>query len=145
VVPEFTRLQWASQEAEDVWKPRFSKICKVQNDTEVSTVLNHDRRVGMPSLSMYQFNKLKLPKGFVAKIQDVHCAPKYFGTLVQEFQEGKPFSIRTVIGRESDVDNFIELYRQGEQANCGELLGYPQCCCDFFMKTWVGDNIRGRG
>jgi hypothetical protein len=139
---EFTRTQWLDYNARDIWEPRFNKISSVQNKMEVQSVLRRRRHVGMPSLTRNQFNRLELPKGFVAKIHDVASAPDVFNTLSMPFEEGKPFTIRTVIGAEDTVKQYLTAYDEGNQKLIGALLGYPRCCTDFFIKTWVERKIR---
>ncbi|MHA2047338.1 MAG: DUF483 domain-containing protein [Candidatus Thorarchaeota archaeon] len=139
---EFTRTQWTDYNARDVWEPRFRQISRMSRKVEVETVLNRLRDVAMPALVLYEFNGLKLPRPLVAKILGVHSAPQVFHNQVVPWKEGEPFNLRTVIGKEDDVNSFMKAYCNREDTLVGTLLGYPKCCSEAFTQRWKIQNQR---
>jgi hypothetical protein len=79
---------------------------------------------------------LRLPQDLTKKILDVHKAGKVFSTVVEKFEPGQPFSLRTVIGNEKWTECYMEAYKEGDQMCVGDLLGYPECCRKAFIKHW---------
>jgi hypothetical protein len=134
---EFTRTQWVDYNARDIWKPRFNQISAESKRVEVASVIENLRKVAMPNLTMYEFNKLALPRHLKLKMLDVHAEPVTFNSKVMSFEEGKPFTLRTAIGRKEDVDRYLRAYASREDHVIGDLLGYPECCIKFFYKHWI--------
>jgi hypothetical protein len=133
---EFTRIQWVSQEAKDVWQPRFKAISRMSSKVEIDSVIKGLRKVGMPNITLDQFNELRFSSSLDVHLLAVHNAPKVFHSEVVPFKEGEPFNLRTVIGSRKWVSLFLEAWNDKDEEAYGQMLGYPVCCTEFFMKHW---------
>ena len=47
VLPEWTRHTWASDEARDVWRPRFQRIVSAWSDIEILSVKDGVREAAL--------------------------------------------------------------------------------------------------
>jgi hypothetical protein len=114
----------------------------MSREVEIETVLNGMRSISMPALTLYEFNKLNLPRPLVAKLLGVHSAPQVFHNQVVPWQKGEPFNLRTVIGKAADVDRYIKAYCQKDDTTVGCMLGYPKCCAEAFTRRWKDQKQR---
>jgi hypothetical protein len=136
-MPEFTRVQWVSQKAQEVWGKRFNAISNESHRVELETVLKGARRIAMCSMDIKTFNDLDLASyPLVAKILDVHSVGDPFAATISTPKQGEPFLLRTVIGTPKWVSCFMEAKADKDDRCVGELLGYPVCCTEFFEKHW---------
>ena len=54
---------------------------------------------------------------------------------------GKPFTFRFVLGMSADLAEFKTAWDRSDDRTIGKLLGYPDCCRDFFKRVWVDEGL----
>ncbi|MBE0651258.1 MAG: hypothetical protein IH595_10505 [Bacteroidales bacterium] len=48
-----------------------------------------------------------------------------------------PYRTRTVLAKKKYANDFMEAWQCNDQRIIGTLLGYPTCCTEFFINTWL--------
>jgi hypothetical protein len=135
-LPEFTRLQWVSQKAKEIWQPRVDAVHREALNSEITTMKKGLRRVALASLTKLEFNQLRLPASLKCKLLDILKQPDMFSATACPPKEGEPFMLRTVVGKEKDVNRFLKAWVSRDETVVGHLLGYPDCCIQNFVKHW---------
>lgn len=137
---EFLRVAWVSEEARQKWDPIFHQITAESNRVEMETV-----RLGMRKCGLHSFNPRELSniaKQMAFRVLDVNGYIERWGNTSPPYKQGEPFMLRTVVGKEADVEQFACAYRDGHAKIMGDLLGYPECCIAAFDKWWVREKKR---
>ena len=52
---------------------------------------------------------------------------------------GEPFEYRVAVGALADVAALKAAIDTGDEGTMGRLLGFPECCIEFFREAWVND------
>jgi SAM-dependent methyltransferase len=134
MIPEYVRVQWVSEEARDVWQPRFDLVSGEAHRMEVMSVKRGMRDVALVTASPEYIRKVA--RGLDSQVLGVAREPKVYSNEVQPYKPGEPFSLRTVVGSTKWVDCFVEAYNERDDRTIGRMLGYPECCITFFEQTW---------
>ncbi len=145
VLPDFTRLAWVSDHAQETWQPRVARITAAWLDIEWRAVLAGVRRCALTMCTPEEF----LDKGAEWAGEGLNALPvEIAGRSTQPYsatpvplRAGEPFLYRFVIGVPHDVAMFKKAWDAGDQELIGDLLGYPPCCREFFRRTWVDDAL----
>ncbi len=141
VLPEFTRLAWVSDRAEQVWRPRLDRIAAARAEIEWRSVLDGVRACAVTMASPEEFLTLGARWAEVGlnalpvEMQGVSGQP-YTAAAIPA-APGQPFVFRFVLGRPTDVTSFKAAWDEGDQEAIGDHLGYPSCCRAFFEQVWV--------
>lgn len=142
-LPDFTRLAWVSDRAQEVWQPRLARITTAWMEIEWRAVLAGVRRCALTMVSPEEF----MTRGADWAGEGLNALPvemagvsgqPYSATGVP-YRPGEPFVFRFVIGRPADVVEFKQAWDDADQEVIGNLLGYPSCCREFFRRVWVDD------
>jgi SAM-dependent methyltransferase len=142
-LPDFTRLAWVTDRAEQVWRPRLERIATAWAETEWRAVVVGVRACAVTLASPEQF----MSRGARWAEQGLNALPiemtgvsgqPYSATGVP-FEAGQPFVFRFVVGRPADVAAFKAAWDAADQQAIGDFLGYPGCCREFFRRVWVDD------
>lgn len=145
VLEDFTRIQWAA-EARDVWEPRFSQVANSWQLMEIRLV-----SLGFKPSALLVVSPERLSVIFrEASLQGLailvlarqgDSSGSYSATAVP-LVEGKPFNYRVAICRDDLSARWFHAWDTGDDMEIGALLGYPECCRQFFKRVWVeGDYI----
>lgn len=148
-LPEFTRLIWTSEPARTVWSERIHNCNEAWARIERWAVVEGIRESCLcfftpdylPEASAWALKHglILLPLAQVGVSDQYSAKPK---AIVQ----GKPWQYRAVLTKLNLVPQWQEAwfdtgkdgkYKGTNNRAIGELLGYPQCCIDFFEKEWV--------
>jgi len=148
---EFTRIQYSSPDNKSKYSellPKIQKVTSGQLDLEL-TIAGH-RRAFITTCPPEIYNEFKEDLFIKHKLYSVIIGKNKINTLgfygaIQEYSEGDPYVFRVAVTRnESDVNEWIRVAERNMTAEqldrlCGELLGYPKCCVDAFVKRWIDE------
>jgi Methionine biosynthesis protein MetW len=140
-LPDFTRVCWVSDSAKSLWETRLARITNAWLEIEWRSVIAGVRECCLTSLT---------PSDLVAKSGEFAeyglCAlplemcgiSQYsYSSTSLPIEPGKPFVFRTVIGKPESVWQFKQAFNTGDNLLIGKLLGFPDCCREFFQQVWV--------
>lgn len=143
-----TRIAWWDEETKNLWEPRIERIQKAYNAAELTTVISDMRRVFVYHVNSTSFDE---SYEFLRKNNLVYY-PTNKSALYNGFshrhlptEPGKPYMLYGAAVKNDDLEAG-ELFSDAsvgktDHSVIGELLGYPECCVDFFNKTWGKDSI----
>ena len=144
-LPDFTRLSWTSDEARHEWEPRLQSFARAWAEIEWRSITAGVRRCALTVVSAsdlvarsaeWASNELN---GLPLETQGMGNFG-YSSTTVQP-SLGMPFGYRVVIGTPADVAEFKGAYDAADNLRIGQLLGFPDCCLQFFEDTWVNASM----
>jgi len=81
-----------------------------------------------------------LAKNIQMVIVDMNEAPETYGALNPPYKEGRPFTYRVYFGQEPE--KFLEIWKANDNIAIGRLLGFPDCCSEFFQQHWTVEGWR---
>jgi hypothetical protein len=58
------------------------------------------------------------------------------------YVEGHPWSYRVVVTRPELASRFISAWEEGDDLAIGEMLGFPECCREFYQWSWKKHGFR---
>lgn len=141
-LPDFLRTSWVSTEAYEAWHPRINKIVLAWSKIESHSVKEGLRRCALSVVSpddLVERSSELIDLGLsylpLAK-EKKHGA---YGNSAANARKGEPFDYRVVIGEKQDLISFRKAWNDRDDIAIGELLGYPDCCQQFFSKIWVSE------
>lgn len=139
---EFVRVNWVSAQARDKWDPIF-RAC-----SSLFTILEKEAvRAGIKKATIQTVHPSELEiithnwmrDDFMVvpleKVQATNTYQSSGGTC----DINKPWNYKVAIGRYTDMREIAYLYKENNTYKIGDLLGYPDCCIEFFEKTWVNE------
>lgn len=154
VLPDWTRVMWASDEARAVWEERISNINAAWSRIERWSVVDGARD---SCLTFVRPEDLPIVTAWAAKhgvdalpLARVGIGDQYSATP-RPVEPNAPWQYRVVITRVELVDRWLEAWNDtGEDGKyqgtnnraIGELLGFPSCCVDFFERVWVEERFQ---
>jgi SAM-dependent methyltransferase len=119
----------------------MQQITRIWLEIEWLAVMEGARPCGLTSVT---------PEGFIEKagiwakhglnglpLQMNGVPPSSYSATPTAYQPGAPFEYRVVIGKPNDVAEFKAAFDNTDDRRMGQLLGYPDCCQDFFWEVWV--------
>ena len=136
--PEWCRRQWVSAEARALWAPRIQAITADWNAVECATV-GACRQAAVLHVDPGQlaaFSAKVAERRLVLNVMaQVGAGPSYTSGTVAP--DGGAFQYKVSIATSKDVSaQLASAWDDKVQTTVAELLGYPQCCADFFAATW---------
>jgi hypothetical protein len=139
-LPDFTRFSWASDDAREVWEPRFQRIAQAWSAIEWMSVVAGVRGCGLTTVSPAEFvhaagNWIK--RGIFAVPIELQGVTRSYSSTSVPVEKGKPVVLRVVLGTPDTVAQFRSAWEARNQERIGKLLGYPDCCYRFFRDVWV--------
>lgn len=144
-LPEFTRIVWTSPRAREVWEPRIQAISHAWIRIEREAALRRTKFVTLQSCTPEEYPTLSqwaTHHRLVCVTLDRQGASQVYSNATIPVQPGQPWNYRIAIGRGDAVQSFLEFYQKSNNTAMGLLLGFPQCCCDFFEHYWVDKGYR---
>ncbi len=142
ILPEWTRFAWASAAAEKVWQERLHNINLAWSRIERWSVVEGARGScltfcepkDLPELVRWgaSCSVRVLPMTQVGILEQYSASPAP-PTANQNWQ------YRVVMCRTDHQDAWFEVWNNGETNDdlIGKMLGFPECCRDFFHEYWV--------
>lgn len=130
-LPDFTRLSWVSDRAQEAWGPRLERISAAWQEVEWLAVAAGVRRCAVTAAAA------------AGPERAARWAARGLQALpVEVAADGpRPSDARLVVGRPQDVSDFRGAWQAGDQEAMGRLLGSPPCCHEFFRRVWVDEGL----
>ena len=140
-LPDFTRLSWASDLAEGVWKPRFEAAALMVRHVEVLSVQEGRRAAALLRCTARELPAMvqRLARtGLMAAPVEITGTPTgVYTNGTAPYDPRQPPSFAVVVGRHTAlVSDFAEAWSARDDVHIGQMLGYPKCCTEFFARTW---------
>lgn len=129
-LPEFpVRISWTSQWRKEIWGERIKSINRAWEVVERKRPSSL-QFIGVNSLA--DLVKECSNHGKVVIPLRKEGITEGYGNS-KEYEEGQPFHYRVAI---TDVEHVKDWSGPLSDITMGRLLGYPDCCVDFFIKYW---------
>ncbi len=145
-LPEFSRMSWTGDAAREVWEPRLRQIFKAWMEIEPLAVVDGIRRCSLTMVGAEQLPRMAMRyagHGFNALPLSIQTLSGYsYSNQETAPTAGQPFLYRVVLGTPADVSSFKAAWDACDQEAIGSLLGYPDCCREFFHDVWVEHGLR---
>lgn len=143
-LPDFTRIIWASGDTRKYWP---EKIRKASNDWQQIERLSFQEGVRDSVLIFARKDEIPELKEWAKKVGGsvVVLHPASMGNSYSSYgaNNGSVNGFRVAITREHLVGDWYDAWNGGtDNKKVGELLGYPECCQNFFEKYWVEEQWR---
>lgn len=135
-----TRIAWTSEIARAVWQPRIARVTRMRERLEVESVRRGLRRCAMPIVPAYRWFELLRelsPDYAVLPLQNIAATGGYQGFSAAAWTPGKPLAIRLAVGPNGDAERLRDVCMAHDDAAVGELLGFPRCCIDAYLRVCV--------
>lgn len=140
-LPDFTRYSWVSDKARSVWELRIQSILSSWTEIEWRSVAEGKRSCTLRMVSPEELITLAPQMArhglSILPLSMQGVSPQPYSNTTIEYRAGEPFTYHAVIGLPRDTAKFHEAYQSGVQDTIGYLLGYPDCCRNFFQRVWV--------
>jgi uncharacterized protein len=144
-LPEFTRINWVSARAQEMYERRCLRVKQVWHEIEWRSVVEGFRRCAVILASPQHF----IEQSVVWARYGLSALPFEIQTLTgntyhnsrQAVKWGDPIVFRLVIGKSKDVADFRAAFDARDDREIGSLLGYPACCIDFFQTVWTQQQL----
>lgn len=141
-LPDFCRINWASERARETWNPIFVNISAMWRRMEINTVVLGQRRVGLICVVAAELETFKADmdkKGLAIEPLYALNAETYVSER-NSSNLGQKHRI-CAIGLADNIAAAKVAFNNNHTDLLGRLLGYPACCIDFFDKTWNRDRF----
>lgn len=140
LLPDFTRIAWASDRARQVWEPRITRINEAWLRLEWLSVASGLRSCGLTVASPDTYLVWAgewIERGLSALPLEIQAIPG--GN--PESRAEKSFVFRFLIATAPNVARFRRALDTGDHPEIAKLLGCPPCCHAFFHEIWVDHGL----
>lgn len=138
----FCKISWKEKGLQELY-PVFNEMKKSAHEAEIKTVADGLRDVATLTVdSNAMFSSLEMISDLGLVYIPIRRSRKVNGFAHKFYppEEGKPIQIFGVIAREYDTANeFKEARLSGGEEHAdimGRLLGFPDCCIEYFQNTF---------
>lgn len=143
-LPEWApRINWVSEDARAVWEPRIQRISNAWIQAERDLVAAGVRPSALQHVSLEQLPILMQEEAvrglMVLPLAQVAKASGYQSASVG-LQQGAPFDYRCAITKAEHAADWAKAWSRSDNEAIGKLLGYPECCRNFFEQVWVKEH-----
>ena len=140
-IKSFTSINFVSYEAKEVWQPIIRDCSQLVQELELLSVATDQRKCAWRTVKtseVWQLTRKCLDMGLsIYPIENIGSWGQGFTHKTQPAIEGKPMSTYCVITKSiNHAKEYCEAFKSGDHGKQGELLGFPKCCTEFFMKNW---------
>jgi SAM-dependent methyltransferase len=140
-LPDFARLSWVSEPAQQVWGPRLGRIARAWSDVEwlsVDAGVRHCCLTRLPVQGLLSQVSRWARRGLTAAPLRLEGSARHgYASTPTNPRPDRPSLVCTVVGRAPSVDEFRRAWDAGDHETIGALLGYPPCCRAFFRRVWA--------
>jgi len=147
----FRKSNWKTAESRDKWSPKLNSFTRIFDKLEYWSMLSDQTDREIKIIHYDHQNRddwLERIGREGLHYRDIKTVRSYDGYSNRHFSTSKSDSERisyAAIAKTADaVDKAeeAELDLEGEERHraVGNLLGFPDCCVDFFVDTWVGEH-----
>lgn len=149
VLPEWTRWAWASMVEREYWKFLFDRLSGLRQHIEWLSLIEGVRPAlyqHVPSNKLLEKMADAAKHGFVVTpIAQVNVKKDYSAISSappEPFDPNAPWEYRVLITKPEVVSRIMDTpdIASNDQV-LGEILGYPQCCREFFARTWGAQQV----
>ncbi len=137
VLPDFTRVVWASDLARAVWAARVTRLTAAHAATEQHSVVRRIRSCALIDIAPGALVRSRRDGLRVIPLARNATSRYEYSSSSASASQGEPFVWRAVVGRPRDAQRFRRAWEANDMDGVGSLLGYPACCRDFFARTWI--------
>lgn len=149
----YTALNWKIPESRDAWAEHFQRMSEAKSEAEWRSVMDDETNRKAAIIHINNSNREKWLKRIGEHdlyYRDIRYSEPY-GGFAHEFsptEKSNPQRITySVISENSDIVDEMEEAEnemQGHERHdkVGELLGFPECCRNFFLEDWIDASIR---
>jgi hypothetical protein len=140
-IESFTSINFVSREAKEVWRPIIYDCAELVQELELLSVAEDQRKcawrtVAVEDVHMLTIKCLKLGLN-TYPIQNIGSWGQGFTHKTQPAIKGKPMSTYCIITKKIEyAQEYQAAFDKGDHKKQGELLGFPKCCTEFFIKNW---------
>lgn len=143
-MPEFVRVSWCSEQARTIWEPRLRRIGEAWSQIEWRSVAASVRSCALVFVSPRHYvvkANAWIKLGLVTLPLGVQSPKNHYSISKEPASPGRPFLYRTVLGNARSVLDFKDAFDASDDKAIGKLLGFPECCVDFYRKIWVSERL----
>lgn len=146
-LPEWTRWAWSTMAEREYWSCLIQNVSQAWEELERWAVVDGVRPAAYQTASPERFLELTTwatRHGLVVvPITQINRVASYqSGSGSNGFNPNEPWDYRVIITRPERVALISATPDIAKNdAALGEVLGYPQCCRDFFMRTWAAGQV----
>lgn len=142
-LPSITRMQFANLESKNIWEKKIEIGSRFYPQIEFQTV-KHGVRKCMIAHNVDPFNLDNMMRNlskqgllFVPLSKEGSKAEGGFGHVSNNYEEGDHYGYRGVITSSIQyAEEFAHAHFTRDDLKIGELLGFPNCCSQFFDNVW---------
>lgn len=145
VLPEWTRWAWASMADRELWRPLINEAVQAWFFIERLAVIEHVRpaayqpmqpnRLLEETAHLAKFGLTVLP---IAQMNTTHS----YSSATNGFDPTQPWEYRVLIVPITEMAKIASIPNLATNNEAlGEILGYPKCCIDFFLRTWGAGQV----
>ncbi len=140
ILPQWTRVMWASERAAEVWKPRVAAITAAWSEIEKWSVVDGVRSSALVSSTpddLPELTRWALEHELVAvPLSRVGGKALYSASSEPPGETG--WSYRVALCRPAVAKEWSEHWHGHQNDDAiGALLGFPDCCRAFFQTIWI--------
>lgn len=140
VLPDFaSRTIYVSDEAQQIWEPRFQRISNAFLDVEKSNILHGIRDSYLTNLkpdNLYEMDKWASDNDLKLVMLGREGMNYGYSSLSKNYEAGQPYVIRCAITKPEYESTWKQAWDVMDNETVGKLLGFPTCCREWFVKYW---------
>jgi len=132
----FTRTAWVSAIARDKWEGVIRDCSLLVSELEIESVAAGQRPCAWSTIkreNLPDFIKRCAEKGLIVLL--VRWVGNFDG-FIHYTPQGDAGAYCIIARDLKDAMTFREAFDRGDHAGQGEMLGFPKCCRDAFVKNW---------
>lgn len=137
---EFVKINWVSSVARERWQPIFTGCSNFFTNLEIASVRNGLRRATIqtcPPEKLEQMALVLLESGLTVTPIDKIPKSDIYASSGRLLGPNEPWDYKVAIGKFDAIQDLAKAYKNGDNQKIGWVLGYPNCCIEFFNKYWV--------
>lgn len=145
VLPEWTRWAWSSMTEREYWKPIVDRLGSIRNYIEWLTLIEGIRPAIYqhidPAHLLTKMTEVSKFGMVIIPIAQTNIKNIY-ASGVERFDSSQPWDYRAIITKQEDAQKIVQISNLAQDnAKLGEILGYPKCCQEFFLRTWGAGQV----
>lgn len=137
----FGRRVWLNQKAKNEWEPVLSEALYLLQEMEVESVVRGQRPCSWQTVEEEYHSRFQSEwerKGLVSTVVRKVGRVQGFTNKHYPVREGEPAMFCCILSKNvDDLEAFRKAVEQEDDYTMGILLGYPECCCRFFVDVWL--------
>lgn len=149
----YTSLNWKTPRSRDSWADKIDRMAQAKSEAEWRSVMDDetDRKAAIIHINNRNREKwMRRISEHDLHYRDIRYSEPY-GGFAHEFsptsKEDPNRITYSVIAEDPDIADKMEEAEnemQGHERHdkVGELLGFPECCRNFFLEGWIDASIR---